>query len=335
MLAAEFLKLMQESNSITHNPLFLCFDLEELAMLDASQDKFVTSKKKNILKLIKGIGVDFNPKLKSAYDEYREALTYLMLKEKFPNSDRIPEEKTKTPDFKIPFIVYDNGDEVNYSIYAELKSMAFSDGNLNYKNTMEQGLNAQIELEIQVQQGKNVAFAITEIQPMHKSGKKYNPSSTKYAIESLIEKIEQNIKPDQFSFGDTVLIIDLKQLTLPSFGEEGAMPVYVEQQFNSFVSGVQWNVAFGKRGHLLFKQIEFEGKENTDGELEKEGILVSRDWIKALIFFDYTLSDVKPKVVGLFRANNTTDAVEHFLHQFCDIVNDDQNSRVWKLNNPA
>ena len=299
----------------------------------AISDDFIAEKKRKILDLIKYTNIDFDPKLKSAYDEYSEALTYLIFNCKFPTVNRVPEKQGEnTPDFKIGFDFDNNGETQKCEIYAELKSMSFTEGNLNYKNTMEKGLESQIDIEKQQKEGNKVAFGLVEIQPLHKGNKKYDPYSTRYAIETLIEKIEQNIKEGQHSLGDTVLIVDLKQLSLPSYFKEGAVPIFQEQKYNSYMSGVQWNVALGKAGHLIFKPIEFEGKENTDGELEKDGILISRDYIKAIVFLDYALSDKEPKIIGLHKQRNISDCVGAFLNKFCDFVNDDRNSNGWRIN---
>jgi hypothetical protein len=334
MLKDIFLSLKQRTNSLTINPLLNSFDQEDLKLLDteAVTEPFIAEKKKNILGLMKETSIDYDPKLKSAYDEYSEAMTYLRLKNIFGKVERIAEGKEKTPDFKIELSYDDNGEAKICTVYAELKSLSFASGNLNYKKTMEQGLDAQIDIEKQLKQGRQIGFGITEIQPLHKDNKKYDPTSTKYAIETVIEKIEQNIKEGQYSYGETVLIVDLKQLILPSYFKEGGVPIFQEKQYNSFVSGVQWNAAFGKVGYLVFKQIEFEGKENVDGELEREGVLVSRDYIKAVIFLDYALSDKQPKIVGLYKQRNVSDCVQEFLYKFCDFVNDEKNTNGWRLN---
>jgi hypothetical protein len=333
MLTEKFANFKRDTNFITHNPLLTSFEQKELENLDkaALTDSFIKEKKKNILQLVKDIKLDFNPKLKNAYDEYSEALAYLRLKSTFGNVDRIPETTNKTPDFKIAFSHKSNGEKENYLVFAELKSMAYANGNLNYKDVMDQGLKSQIEIEEQLKRGNRIAFGITEIQPLYKDNKKYDPTSTKYAIEALIDKISQNLKPDQFSMGETVLMVDLKQLVLPSHFKEGAVPIFQEGMYGSYVSGVQWNTVFGKKGHLVYRPIEFEGKENIDGELERDGILTDCDWIKAVVFFDYTLSEKDPKIVGLHKYGKISDGVSAFLHRFCDFVNDDKNTEGWVL----
>lgn len=332
-LAETFLHLKQQTNSITHNPLLNCFDQDDLAMLDneADTNTFIAEKQRTILNLVAGHRIDFNPKLKSAFDEYSEALTYLRLQTKFDTVDRVSEGSDKTPDFKVVFSddFYDTPE--THTVYAELKSLAYTEGNLNYKETMEQGLNAQIDIERQLQQGNRIAFGITEIKPLHKDNQRYEFGATRYPIEILIDKIAQNLKAGQFSLGETVLIVDLKQIVIPSTFMEAGVAIFQERQYNSFVSGVLWNVAFGKQGNLIYKPIEFEGKENTDGELEKDGILIQHDWVKAIIFQNYTLSDREPKILGLHRQRGTNESVHAFLHKYCAFVNDDRNSNGWRL----
>lgn len=328
-LKERFRELKRESNKATSNFLLDCFDDGDLETIDteALSDSFISSKKKKILSLVEGMKIDFDPKLKSAFDEYGEALTYLRLKAKF-TVDRIPEGEGKSPDFRITL----QTDEQALEIYAELKSMSFTDNNINYKEAMDESLEGKIEIEDQVKRGKDFSFAITGIQPVKKWNKDYDPLSPRYFIETLIDKIEQNLKRDQYSFGDTVLIIDLKQLALPSGYPEGYTAVFREDRGNSFVSGPLWNIAFGKEGHLIFKPVEFAGSSNIDGDLTRNGILVNRDWIKALVFIERDSDFRKSNIAGLFNSRNCPDGVRKFLHEFCHAVNDDHNSHAWSMN---
>ena len=332
-LADRFVQLKQQSNSMTHNPLLNCFDQNELHILDdkAEKDTFIAEKKKVILELIKHQMINFDPKLKSAYDEYSEALTYLRLKEKFPKTARIPGGDTKTPDFKITFTDNTNGEESEYEVYAELKSMAFADGNLNYIKTIQAGFAAKIHIEEQIKKGSKIAMAFTEVAPFAKGNKRNESRSTRLATEILIEKITQNIKEGQFSLGPTILLIDLKQLVFQGDYLENSIPLFQEPLHKSPVSGMLWNAAFGKIGHLIFQPIEFEGAVNTDGELQRDGILSLHSWVEAIVFFQYSLNERAPKIVGFHRSKALKESVEAFLYGFCDFVNDDANSNGWKV----
>lgn len=326
-----FSKLKQTTNSITSNPLLNLFEDEDLVMIDdqSKTDMFIYEKNRNIQKLVRNLNVDFDSKLKSAFDEYSEAITYIKLKEKFPLADRIKETRTKTPDFKIQFQEEGYGNKKEFTVFAELKTLNFSQGDLNYKESMNTALDAQIDIEKQLKQGNKIGFGISYIQPLYNSNKKYDPYSRKFAIETLIDKIDQNIKEGQFEMGETMLFLDLKQLALPGNYIETNTPIHKEKMNSSYVSGICWNTAFGRRGHLLFRPIEFEGTKNTDKELEMNGILVRYPFIKAIVFFHYEQEDIK-RTSGLHRYGESSEGIISFLNRFCDFVNDDHNTNGFK-----
>ena len=328
-----FLRLMQATNSVTRNPLLHYFDLDDLKLIEekSSEDKFIDEKRRKIKALVEDLAIDFNPKLKSAFDEYIEAMVYLKLKEKFISVNRIPEGPDKSPDFKIEFELRERDLAENCIVYAELKSLSYASNNVNYLDTMQQGLDAAISLEKQINEGKKVAFAITETAPLSNTNRQYDGTSTLYVIETYIEKICQNIKRGQFIFGDTILIVNLKQLLYQGDWTEASLPIYQEQRMKSFVSGTLWNVIFGKAGHLIFRPIEFEGKENVDGELTKNGILVDHDFVKAVVFLNYGLGAREPKIVGFHRSQEASSSILNFLYKFCEFVNDDANTNGWRI----
>ena len=324
--------MSQDTNSVTYNPLLGAFELDDLSRLDelSISDEFIKQKRQAILRLIKDIGIDFNSKLKNAYDEYCEAIVYLILKNKFEKVTKIRENLNGSPDFKVEFAIDVNRISQKFEVFAELKAMSFADGNLNYRNVMDQGLQSRISSEEQQKEGKRITFGIIEINPWHKSNKNYDPYSRKYPIEVLIEKIEHNLKEAQFLLGETIIIIDTKQLSLPDYYEEGGVPTFIGGTVKSLISGVPWNVTFGKIGHLVYKPIVYEGEKNIEGELDREGILHNRDWIKAICFIYYTnLKQVK--ILGLHRYKESSKAIIFFLHQLCDFVNDDLNTNGWNL----
>ncbi|MBK8044832.1 MAG: hypothetical protein IPK21_20590 [Haliscomenobacter sp.] len=108
-----------------------------------------------------------------------------------------------------------------------MKSMAFSDGNLNYKKVQEDSLNANIEIETRLNQGHKIAFGIYSVDPLRKSSKDSSGYSIKHPIEEIINKIEQNIKKEQYEKGETILIVDIKQLIIPSNLKEASVPFFV------------------------------------------------------------------------------------------------------------
>lgn len=128
--------------------------------------------------------------------------------------------------------------------------------------------------------------------PYYSPNKNYDPYSVRFVIESLIDKINQNIKVGQYLSGNTILLIDFsEQLLLTS------KPCQAIQEISLGVSGELWNVAFGKIGTKIFKSPEFDGAENDDGELLKEGVLLNNPYIKGIIFHIddsfYSIAEIK------------------------------------------
>ncbi len=324
MLKDRILKLKQDTSSITENPVLNAFELSECESIDvhASTDKFVEEKRKLCLNNLSELLVDFASKYKQAYEEYNEAVIYIALTKKFTKVERVPEGATKTPDLQIR----DDG-EFPFQVYAEVKALSFLDGDLNYKEAQQSGVAARIDIEQQLAKGKRIAFGTTVISPFLKNKK---APTTRELIEIYINKITQNIKRDQYSLGETVLIVDIKQLLLGSNWDDSAVSIYMEYQFHSIASGVLWNAAFGKVGHPVYRPIEFEGKPNTDGELAKNGVLVENDCIKALVFVTYK-NFTEPRYIGFIRTKDIDTPAGIFTSKLCSFYNDEENSEAWRV----
>jgi hypothetical protein len=335
-LCEQILALKQTTNAVTSNPLLNSFDDQLLAYIEAAAttDAFVLEKQRKMINLTRNLPIDFQEQLKTAFDEYSEALAYLFLKGKFPRTERIPECNTPTPDFTIEFAPspYSGINELQ-RIYAELKTMSFADGRLNYKNAMNDAVESYIDIDKQIASGKRVAMGTHVIQPWLKSGRAdYDPFSFKYVIEVFNEKIDQNIKPLQYAGGDTILLIDQQQLVVPNSCIEGGVPINISGQIKAPVSGIQWNVALGRPGQPIYRPLEFEGRENIEGELNTEGLLWKYDFIKAICFLHTPHeTPTKREVLGLYRRDTVTEAVQSFLHRCCDFVNDDANTYGYKF----
>jgi hypothetical protein len=267
----KLLKLKKEINSVGSSfpMLYIKLDFIEKMELEVEQnqafkealiqiDKLTDSALKNI--------EDYNSltEIKNIYSE-----SYILSKlQSLLNIIKITELGSKTPDYKVRF-----RDEY---IYIELKSLNMLGGNLKHKDIMNDSLDSKIKLEDQSKKGAKVGFSEQEIQPYLSHNKEYDPRSTRLVVESLIDKINQNIKKEQYSLGDTILLVDLSgQLPLISKPSEAIQEKYFDEFGDTKVSGELWNVAFGKLGDQILKPAEFEGADNLDGKLEKEGVLIS------------------------------------------------------------
>jgi hypothetical protein len=108
-----------------------------------------------------------------------------------------------------------------------------------------------------------------------------------------------------------------------------SIAVFQEPTLKSVVSGLLWNIAFGRSGERLFCPIQFEGASNIEGELRSEGVLNNDDLIKALCFQIYNVSRQR-SIVGFHRAKDEEEIMP-LLDQFCDFTNDDENSNAWRI----
>lgn len=279
-VSRKLLKLKQKINSVgTSFPmLYLKLDFVDKMELEANSNKIF----KKTLHEIDGLADKALRKIED-YDalieiknKYSEAYIFSKL-QALLFIEKIEESGSKTPDYKVKFR--------DKNIYIELKSLNMLGGNLKQKEIMSNSMDSKIAAEDQIRRGARVGIGVSVIQPYFKEGKDYDPRSTRLVIEALIDKINQNVKQDQYSLGNTILLVDLAdQLLLMSEPSSAIQRQYYDDRDNTNVSGELWHVAFGKVGNKILRPAEFEGAENTDGELQKEGVLISHPYIKGIIF---------------------------------------------------
>lgn len=305
---------------ITDNQTLEAFDLEYCEILDKSANEFVkkcVKKCNNELKQIKGI--DYDQHIKTAYEAYAEAISYIDLKT-ICNIEHIPENNNKTPDFKVCF------DES--CVYVEMKSLSFADGNQNYKASQESALKANISREEQIKQGKRFIWTEREVLPMAKNG---NNTSFREQLLFLRKKIENNLKTGQLQQGETILLIDLNQLGVRYHSSEY---VAIEKSFNGlgYSSGMLWSLAFAKKQDRLFIAPEFEGKPNIDEEeIGFNGVLVDFPELKGLVFAVGRTTKERA-FVGFYRHEELDCNSVKLIQTICSFYNDDLNSFCYRAN---
>lgn len=314
-------QLRAKITGLTTNPILEKFEEEDCESIDTASetDSFVSTKRSVILKNIKDLNIDFEAKFKSLYEDYSELVTYLDLKGNF-NIEHIPEAKTSTPDFKLNY--------QGHEIYLELKSLSFSNGNLNYKSAQEKSLNANIKIEKTLSKGNKMGFGTYSTNPLFKGDHSVSPYSVKYVIEEIIKKINNNLKPKQFSNGETILFVDLKQLIIPSKLKESAITFF--KYNSSIVSGVLWNVAFGRKDNLILKTIDWEVEKNVEGQLEENGILTEHAFIKGMIMVGYE-NFTDRKMIGFYRHSERDLEATKFIAEACYFINNDVNFNAFEV----
>ena len=264
----------------------------------------------------------YDEKLKSAYELYSEYAIYLELLKSGYKIDRIPEAQgEKRPDFRVS-----NGED---SIYIEAKILGWSGGSIQHNKAIESGIDAQIDIEKQIQTGKNVAFGISEYNPIG-GGKDAQEQGEQYIIETLIKKLANNVKTGQLALGDTFLLCDITSLSLfPYPREESAAVHNFHNPYGSYTSGILWHIAFAKHGDMILKSIEFEGKPNVAGRLNQEGLMERHPQLAGVVFRTKGLgTEVKyTSMIPSAKFEKYGDIVTRLF----DYWNDEDNSNAWHL----
>lgn len=324
------LSMIQATNSVSTNPTLDAFDkeyCEELEMY-ASTDTFIKSRINKVVKELQlAKTIDYNDHYKSAFDAYNEAVCYLLIKKRGFAIEGIHETQFSTPDFKVEFPYKDGcGRNRKATIYIEVKSLAYSDGNLEYKRVQKAAFGSKVDIEEQRKQGRSFCSSMYEVSPL--GGNNYGTSAE---IEALNRKIDNNIKREQYTYGngkDTILLVDLSQYEF-AFQMEECLPVYPDIIRGYSASGRLWMLAFARKDERIFKSPEFAGKGNFDRDILTRGILNRYKYIKGIIFTSGSRADDKT-IYGFFRAKERDLRTATFIHQFCDFANDDLNSFGYK-----
>lgn len=268
-------------------------------------------------------GIDYNTHYRTAYEKYNEAVTYYDLNQRGTTVHNIPETKSSTPDFEANFNYRDfDGVSVMSKVYVEVKSLGFADGNNEYLRNQRAAFESNLDLEEQRKRGRYFCSSIYTVSPL--ADKDTGPTSE---IEEFNKKIKNNIKEEQFTYGDgndSILYVDFSQYLFP-FNNEECLPVYPDIIRKYCASGRLWMLAFGREGERIFSYPEFEGRACFDRDLTLPGILNSYDFIKGIIF-SFGSGKGNRKLLGLYRFKDAETKVAVFLHQVCDYVNDDLNT---------
>lgn len=316
------LELKQVHHKYGHNGLLFAFSLDLCKEIDnaASTDQFCKKTIGNVLKLLENYDVGYEEKLKSAYEVYAECAIYLEINTKGLGTEKIPEGKESKPDFKVSL------DGV--TVYFEAKVLGWASGGIQHNDAIEEGLNAQIDIEKQIKDGKQIATGISEISPLGTT-KDSLEKPEKYFIEAISSKLSQNVKPSQLGMGPTFLICDLSSLKLPSEPYKSSIIVYNDDNNHCFSSGELWHIAFGEYGDRILNVIEFEGKPNVSGRLERDGVLIEHKDLIGVIF------RVSPLSGGnIYTCLCYSDKFEEYgeiIVKLCDYWNDEENSNAWEI----
>ena len=326
-----FKSFLEDLNLTARHSLFTQINIEDLKEIEekAQKDKELSKELKKMCTLLREIKIDFDDIHRQLYQLYWQIYVYFFLKyKKRLNTRIIAESKERTPDLEVEL-------EGKY-ISIEIKTPTAVEPNIKYKKEQEENLIANIKIEEEIKK-KKIVSNISVFQPYYKEGSEgYHHSSVRLAVDTLIDKINQNFKRGQFpsKYKKRILWVVLDQLLLIGSPKESSTPIYPCLYSKSCVSGELWHVAFGSVGNILFKLSEFEGKGNIDGILEKNGILIDYEEIDTIIF--HVINFSRKEVVAMYKIRHEDPDLqwfEKFLDEVADYVNNqfNENSYYWRL----
>jgi len=310
------LPLHQALSPVTHNHALSYLSKERIELVDsfagdATVKQVVQRRINEIGKIVARchkavVGDIFDVKdFVALKEKFSELLMFTKLASRFP-TEAIPEADSKTPDFKLTLSTG--------CVFVEMKSLNLLDTEQNLRSIIMDALACKMEVANQVRQGKRVAMSLFGVQP-YRRGKNYSPDSTSAVVETLIEKVDQNIKTEQFGFGPTILLLDFsEQLLLHGPTRDNLKREFTCEPVPVPQSGELWHFAFGKLEMPMKRVVEFEGLDETDTPLKRNGILRKYDFIAGLVIHH----ENKFWGTALLRDDNA-DVVE-FLKTLCEEV---------------
>lgn len=332
-LLDQYIKSLQNISDLTNNS-YLTFlkNAVEKVSVASHTDQVITEYNQDLLNIVSKQDFALDSKQTNKFSQILgEAHFYLLCKNKGISLSRIKEEKgKKTPDFKLE----------SQDIHFEVKTLSVVSGDFGIKNSLEDSLDAHIEIESQLQQGKRIATGVSVVQPYGEKPYQKEKGTITAVIDTLIEKASQNIKAGQFPNDKSFLVLNLS--IIPPFRTENFVlrPAYCDNyMFQKAVSGELWMMAFASPGAPVLGIPEFEGKPCVESILKKNGILVEPDFdmVSGILFMIHPWQR-DTEIWGLYDhqkfttwSDNTPAIVETLLSLTGDNWNDDKDTNGWQL----
>jgi hypothetical protein len=328
----QFIKALQATTGLANNSYLTLLTGAVEKVSDASQrDKVLSEYNKNLLAIVSGNNFALDPDKTNEFAQILgEAHFYLLCGNKGITLTRVKEGNDKTPDFKFE----------KEDMYFEVKTLSVVTGGSGIKKSLLDSLDAQIDIEMQLKQGKRIATGISVVQPYGDKPYQKGKGTITAVIETLIEKTRQNIKPGQFPNDKSFLVLNLS--IIPPFRTENYVlrPAYCDDyMFTKAISGELWMMAFAYPGTPVLCTPEFEGKPCVESILEKVGILndPNFDMISGILFMIHPWRR-DSEIWGLYNyekyaswCDSKPEIIETLIALTKDNWNDDMDTNGWQL----
>lgn len=330
-LKSHFTKALQATNGLTNNS-YLTFLREAVEKVsDSSQvDQVLSEYNDDLLEIVSENNFALNANKTNEFAQLLgEAHFYLLCKNKGVILKRIKEGADKTPDFK--FEAQD--------MYFEVKTLSVVSGNSGIKKSLEDSLDAQLDIEDQLRKGRRVATGSSVVQPYGEKPYQKGKGTITAVIETLIEKTGNNInKSGQFPNGKSFLVLNLS--IIPPFRTESYVlrPAYCDGY--RAISGDLWMIACAQPGAPILGIPEFEGKPGVESIMTKSGILSdpAYEHVAGILLMIHPRNK-DTDIWGLYAydkfttwEDNEPDVVTTLLSLTGSNWNDDKDTNGWQLN---
>lgn len=334
-------------SGISRDYTLQCFDLGQMRRIDdeAHSDATMRTFVKDMLKKLTTVTKQPRHEIyRQVFDVYSEALVCRLLRERCGTAltiTKLTETEDAGPDFACDLRYDHAGKEQHLEFFIEVKSLDIVDAPQRLPEMLDEGMNLQIELERQVQEGRRVAMTEGEIAPHRRYGTDatYDPWSVRKCIETLIGKAAGNFKNAQFQRGPTFALVNLLRLPPPSQGQYTLAPLFYDDYMGgACVSGALWHMAFGAFGAPIYRLPRFEGAGTDDGALNRAGLLVDPNVkLRAAGLIVFHEDRGAYRFDGLYDARWTDDEwdwsnlqVEEAMYALCGDYNDRRNENAHK-----
>lgn len=265
-----------------------------------------------------------------AYEAYAEASFWLAMADRGVTLKRTPgtgQMNQKRPDF----LHYHKAG----NIYFEVKALEIAAPLTRHKDLAYEALENAADLEERARV-PGVHFG----EPLEISGPLPGMTLAE-RLRATIDKIVNNVKPDQIHYGPTVLVVDLGRFETKPYGPSSLLPVFFHDAppTESCVSGELWQIGLGNPGERLFGLPEFDGKSNLAGHQDRDGILIACPGLMAITFM-HPRWHMGPELFTLWNPDFDRSKlinpltlsehdVGHLLHSYSDGFNDIRNQDGW------